>query len=59
MLVFLQTLKGWYILILYMGLCTWAHIYTNTLPQSELPVQRCSRLDNKKANTPPQSEQPV
>jgi len=32
---------------------TWAHIYTNTLPQSELPVQRCSRLDNKKANTPP------
>ena len=27
-------------------------IYTNTLPQSELPAQRCSRLDNKKANTP-------
>ena len=32
---------------LYMG-----SIYTNTLPQSELPAQRCSRLDNKKANTP-------
>ena len=31
-------------------------IYSNT-PQSELPAQRCSRLDNKKANTPPQSEQ--
>ena len=27
-------------------------IYSNTLPQSELPAQRCSRLDNKKANTP-------
>ena len=26
--------------------------------QSELPAQRCSRLDNKKANTP-QSEQPT
>ena len=39
-----------------MSLNTWAHIYTNTPPQSELPVQRCSRLDNKKANTPPQSE---
>ena len=32
---------------LYMG-----SIYTNTPPQSELPAQRCSRLDNKKANTP-------
>ena len=35
---------------LYMG-----SIYTNTLPQSELPMQRCSRLDKKKvqmANTP-------
>ena len=32
---------------LYMG-----SIYSNTPPQSELPVQRCSRLDNKKANTP-------
>ena len=37
---------------------TWASIhmgsiYTNTSPpQSELPAQRCSRLDNKKANTP-------
>ena len=31
---------------IYMGL-----IYTNT-PQSELPTQRCSRLGNKKANTP-------
>jgi hypothetical protein len=38
---------------LYMG-----SIYTNTLPQSELPVQRCSRLDNKKANTTLQSELP-
>ena len=27
-------------------------IYSNTRPQSELPAQRCSRLDNKKANTP-------
>ena len=27
-------------------------IYSNTPPQSELPAQRCSRLDNKKANTP-------
>ena len=27
--------------------------------QSELPAQRCSRLDNKKANTLPQSEQPT
>ena len=27
-------------------------IYTNTHPQSELPARRCSRLDNKKANTP-------
>ena len=35
-----------------MDLYTWAHIHTNTLPQSELPAQRCSRLDNKKANTP-------
>ena len=31
---------------LYMG-----SIYSNTPPQSELPAQRCSRLDNKKANT--------
>ena len=36
---------------------TWASIhmgsiYTNTPLQSELPAQRCSRLDNKKANTP-------
>ena len=42
-----------------MSLYTWAHIYTNTPPQSELLAQRCSRLDNKKANTPPQSEQPT
>ena len=46
-----------------MGLNTWAiwaiHIYTNTPPQSELPAQRCSRLDNKKANTLPQSELPA
>ena len=36
-------------------------IYTNTPPppQSELPAQRYSRLDNKKANTSPQSEQPA
>ena len=32
---------------LYMG-----SIYSNIPPQSELPAQRCSRLDNKKANTP-------
>ena len=42
-----------------MGLHTWAHIYTNTSPQSELPIQRYLRLDNKKANTPPQSELPA
>jgi len=30
---------------LYMG-----SIYSNTPPQSELPAQQCSRLDNKKAN---------
>ena len=40
-------------------------LYTHELnihqhpPQSELPAQRCSRLDNKKANTSPQSEQPA
>ena len=43
-----------------MGLYTRAHIYTNTPPQSELPAQRCSRLDNKesthRANTPPQPQ---
>ena len=33
---------------LYMG----SHIHQHP-PQSELPAQRCSRLDNKKANTPP------
>ena len=32
---------------LYMG----SHIHQHP-PQSELPAQRCSRLDNKKANTP-------
>ena len=42
-------LEGWVYIIsihgpLYMG----SHIP----PQSELPAQRCSRLDNKKANTP-------
>ena len=31
---------------LYMG-----SIYTNTLPQSELPAQRCSRLDKKKVQS--------
>jgi len=35
-----------------MGLYTYGLIYSNTPPQSELPAQRCSRLDNKKANTP-------
>ena len=35
-----------------MGLYTWAQ-YTPTPPlQSELPAQRCSGLDNKKADTP-------
>ena len=33
---------------LYMG----SHIHKHP-PQFELPAQRCSRLDNKKANTPP------
>ena len=35
-------------------------IYTNTPPQSELPTQRCSRLDKKRvqrANTPPPQPQ--
>ena len=36
------------------------NLYTNTLPQSELPAQRSSRLDNKesthKDNTPPQPQ---
>ena len=32
---------------LYMG----SHIHQHP-PQSELPAQRCSRLDNEKANTP-------
>ena len=55
-LVLLQTLDGWVYIDLYMGLLmgyyTWAQ-YTPTPPQqSELPAQRCSRLDNKKANTP-------
>ena len=41
----------------YTWLSRWASIhmgsiYTNTPPQSELRTQRCSRLDNKKANTP-------
>ena len=34
-------------------------IYSNTPPQSELPAQRCSRLDKKRvqmANTPPQTQ---
>ena len=33
---------------LYMG----SHIHQHP-PQSEQPAQRCSRLNNKKANTPP------
>ena len=39
---------------LYMG----SHIHQHP-PQSELPAQWCSRLDNKKANTPLQSELPA
>ena len=35
-----------------------SHIHQHP-PQSELPAQRCSRLDNKKANTLPQSELPA
>ena len=31
---------------LWMGLYIWAYIYTNTPPQSKLPAQQCSRLDN-------------
>ena len=54
--VFLRTLDEWVYIDLYMGLYTCAQ-YTPTPPrQSELPAQRCSRLDNKKANTLPQSE---
>ena len=34
-----------------------SHIHQHP-PQSELPAQRCSRLDNKKANTPRQEERP-
>ena len=34
-----------------MGLYTWAQYTPTPPPQSELPAQRCSRLDNKKANT--------
>ena len=53
------TLDGWVYIEPIHGplggpLYTWAQ-YTPTpppLPQSELPAQRCSRLDNKKANTP-------
>ena len=64
MLVFLQILERWVYMDpihgpldgpLYMG-----SIYTNTLSQSELPMQRCSRLDKKKvqkANTPPAQPQ--
>ena len=37
---------------LYMG----SHIHQHP-PQSELPAQRSSRLDNEKANILPQSEQ--
>ena len=33
---------------LYMG----SHIHQHPPRQSELPAQRCSRLDNEKANTP-------
>ena len=35
---------------LYMG--SHIHQHPPPPPQSELPAQRCSRLDNKKANTP-------
>ena len=35
-----------------------SHIHQHP-PQSELPAQRCSRLDNKKANTSLQSELPA
>ena len=43
------------IYITYTWASRWASIhigsiYSNTPPQSELPAQRCSRLDNKKAN---------
>src|SRR6185503_1313005 len=39
---------------LYMG----SHIHQHP-PQSELPAQRCSRLDNKKSNTHTHSELPA
>ena len=42
-----------------MGLYTHGLNILQHPPQSELPAQRCSRLDNKKANTPSQSEQPM
>ena len=42
-----------------MDLYTWAQYTPTPPPQSELPAQRCSRLDKKKvqrANTPPQPQ---
>ena len=42
-----------------MGLYTHGLNILQHPPQSELPAQRCSRLDNKKANTLPQSELPA
>ena len=54
--VFLQTLEEWVYIVPIHGpldepLYTGSHIHQHP-PQSELPVQRCSRLDNKKSNTP-------
>ena len=56
--VFLQTLEGWvYIVPIHGPLYIGSHVYQHP-PQSELPAQQCSRLDNKKANTPPHPRQP-
>jgi len=47
------TLEGWvYIVPTHGPLYTLAQYTPTPPPQSELPAQWCSRLDNKKANTP-------
>ena len=45
------TLEEWVYIIPIHGPLYIGSIYSNTPPQSELSAQRCSRLDNKKANT--------
>ena len=51
------TLEGWVHIIPVHGpldgpLYTWAQYTPTPPPQSELPAQRCLRLDKKKVNTP-------